>query len=144
MLFREQVAHTAPLDSRRNRGEPFTVISHKADRVQIPVSSSSPPLVSPRSGRAASLFQNHQDTRYGWQLMIFREQVANTALLDPRRNRGEPFTVILHPFGRFLTSYFVPSSGTSVRKGKTITSSFFRNVVSLPVLRNKTASLLLL
>ena len=97
------------------------------------MSSSSPPLVSPRSGRTASLFHNHQAPRYGWRLMLFREQVTHTALLEPsptRCNRGEPFTVILHPVRRrrllpALTSYFVPSSGTGVRAGKTITSSSF-------------------
>ena len=87
-------------------------------------------LVSPCSGRTTSLLQNNQAPRYGWRIMLFREQVAHTVLLDPRRNRGEPFTVILHPVRRrrflpALTSYFVHSSGTSVRRGKTITSSSF-------------------
>ena len=62
---------------------------YKAGALQTPVSSSSPPLVSPRSGRTASLFQNLQAPRYGWRLMLFRDQVAHTVLLDlplqPRR-----------------------------------------------------------
>ena len=94
------------------------------------MSSSSPPLVSPRSGRTASLFQNHQAPRYGWRLMLFRERVTIPPCLIPRCNRGEPFTVILHPVRRrrllpALTSYFVSSTGSGVRGCKTITSSSF-------------------
>ena len=61
--------------------------------------------------------------------MLFREQVAHTVLLDPplqpRRAFNGNFASCQAPPAVALTSYFVPSSGTSVQRGKTITSSSF-------------------
>ena len=90
------------------------------------MSSSSPPLVSPRSGHTASLFQNHQAPQYGWRFMLVREQEAHTALLDtplqPRRAFHGNFAPCLERLsGQLLCRFF----GTSVRGDKTVVSSSF-------------------
>ena len=79
--------------------------------------------------------------------MLFREQVAHTSRLDPppRCNRGEPFTVFLHPVRRSLTRLCsATASGVAIVLGfsgkQDCQQQLFRNAVALPFLRKKTAS----
>ena len=91
---------------------------HKAGALQTPVFSSSPPLASPCGGHTAYLFQNHQAPRYGWRLMLFREQVALTALLDRPLQLRRNFHGIFAPY-------------------QTLFDQLLRNAVAQPFLRNK-------
>ena len=101
-------------------GRNIDTTPHKAGALQTLVSSSSPPLASPHSGRTTSLFQNHQAPR-----RAFHGNFTPCQALPAVACSDQLLYACLRNKSPWRQDYH---------------QQFLCNVLSLPFLRNKTAS----